>query len=132
MTASFRSDSTDVDAVIQITANLVDHPTRATIFSQKEVPSDLRTLVENTLTEKVRKQKFERYNIPELNSIVDDMQKSIEVATIRWTDEGGAGVYFRNSNSYGYGFNFPYIYVCSFLWINGYARCYGREDKPYR
>ena len=88
MTASFRSDSTDVDAVIQITANLVDHPTRAAIFSQKEVPSDLRTLVENTLTEKVRKQKFERYNIPELNSIVDDMQKSIEVATIRWTDEG--------------------------------------------
>lgn len=88
MTASFRSDSTDVDAVIQITANFVDHPTRAAIFSQKEVPSDLRTLVENTLTEKVRKQKFERYNIPELNSIVDDMQKSIEVATIRWTDEG--------------------------------------------
>ena len=88
MTQSLRSDSTDVDAVIQITANLVDHPTRAAIFSQKEVPSDLRSMVEATLTEAVRKQKFERYNIPELNNIVDDMQQSIEVATIRWTEEG--------------------------------------------
>lgn len=88
MRDSFRSDSTDVGAVVQITADLVDFPHSAAIFSQREVPMDLRGYVESALTEKVREEKFSRYDIPELSSIIDDVQKKVEVSTIRWTDEG--------------------------------------------
>lgn len=88
MRDSFRSDSTDVEAVVQITADLVDFPGSAAIFSQREVPSDLRDYVENTLTEQVRDEKFSRYNIPELSEIIDDVQQKVTVSTIRWTDDG--------------------------------------------
>ena len=88
MTPGLRSDSTDVDAVIHITANLVDRPTAAAIFSRREVPSDLKEYVEGVLTEKVRQQKFNKYAIPELNDIIKDVQQTVDVATVKWTDEG--------------------------------------------
>lgn len=88
MTPALRSDSTDVDAVLLITDNLVDAPNAAAIYSRDEVKRELTDYVDNALTQAVQKQKFERYNIPALNEIVDDVQKPVEVATVRWTDEG--------------------------------------------
>ena len=88
MTSAMRTDSTDVDAVLLITDNLVDAPGAAAIYSRDEVKRELSDYVDNALTQAVQKQKFERYNIPELNEIVDDVQKPVEVATVRWTDEG--------------------------------------------
>ena len=88
MTPDLRSDSTDVYAVVNITGDLVEHPTKAAIYSRQEVPSDLRDYVNSALTEAVRQEKFRRYNIPELNNIIDDIQQTVDVATVRWTDEG--------------------------------------------
>ncbi|MGM9833431.1 MAG: ABC transporter permease [Candidatus Limisoma sp.] len=88
MTPDLRSDSTDVYAVVNITGDLVEHPTKAAIYSRQEVPSDLRDYVNGALTEAVRQEKFRRYNIPELNNIIDDIQQTVDVATVRWTDEG--------------------------------------------
>lgn len=88
MTPDMRSDSTDVYAVVNITGDLVEHPTKAAIYSRQEVPSDLRDYVNSALTEAVRQEKFRRYNIPELNNIIDDIQQTVDVATVRWTDEG--------------------------------------------
>ena len=88
MTPDMRSDSTDVYAVVNITGDLVEHPTKAAIYSRQEVPTDLRDYVNSALTEAVRQEKFRRYNIPELNNIINDIQQTIDVATVRWTDEG--------------------------------------------
>ncbi|MBS7410220.1 MAG: ABC transporter permease [Muribaculaceae bacterium] len=88
MTPDMRSDSTDVYAVVNITGDLVEHPTKAAIYSRQEVPADLRDYVNSALTEAVRQEKFRRYNIPELNNIINDIQQTIDVATVRWTDEG--------------------------------------------
>ena len=88
MSQSLRSDSTDIEAVVQITGDLVDFPNAATIYSRKEVPRELRDYVASTLTNEVRKEKLVRYHIPELNKIVDDMQKEVSVSTIKWTDDG--------------------------------------------
>ena len=88
MTPDLRSDSTDVYAVVNITGDLVEHPTKAAIYSRQEVPSNLRDYVNSALTEAVRQEKFRRYNIPELNNIIDDIQQTVDVATVRWTDEG--------------------------------------------
>ena len=88
MTPALRSDSTDVAAVLMITDNLVDNPTAAAIYSRDEVKRDMSDYINNALTKAVQKQKFERYNIPALNDIVEDVQTPVEVATVRWTDEG--------------------------------------------
>lgn len=88
MKPSYRSDSTEVDAVVQITADLVDFPNSAVIYSQKEVPLALKELVNNTLSEEVRKEKLRRYSIPELDKIISDVETDVDVATVRWTDEG--------------------------------------------
>ena len=74
--------------VVNITGDLVEHPTKAAIYSRQEVPADLRDYVNSALTEAVRQEKFRRYNIPELNNIINDIQQTIDVATVRWTDEG--------------------------------------------
>lgn len=88
MTPQMRSDSTDVAAVLLITADLSEKPGSAALYSQEEIPSDLSDLVNSTLTDVVQRQKFAKYNIPELDAIIDDVQTSVEVEKIRWTDEG--------------------------------------------
>ena len=66
MTAGMRSDSTDIDAVVHITGNLVDNPAGAAIYSREEIPADLTEYVGAVLTEEARKEKFARYDIPGL------------------------------------------------------------------
>lgn len=88
MTAGMRSDSTDIDAVVHITGNLVDNPAGAAIYSREEIPADLTEYVGAVLTEEARKEKFARYDIPGLDAIITDVQQPVAVATIRWTDDG--------------------------------------------
>lgn len=88
MTAGMRSDSTDIDAVVHITGNLVDNPAGAAIYSREEIPADLTEYVGAVLTEEARKEKFARYDIPGLDAIIADVQQPVAVATIRWTDDG--------------------------------------------
>lgn len=88
MSAGMRSDSTDIDAVVHITGNLVDNPAGAAIYSREEVPADLTEYVGAVLTEEARKEKFARYDIPGLDAIIADVQQPVAVATIRWTDDG--------------------------------------------
>ena len=88
MTPQMRSDSTDVAAVLLITADLSEKPSSAALYSQEEIPSDLSDLVNSTLTDVVQRQKFAKYNIPELDAIIDDVQTPVEVEKIRWTDDG--------------------------------------------
>ena len=62
MTPQMRSDSTDVAAVLLITADLSENPGSAALYSQEEIPSDLSDLVNSTLTDVVQRQKFAKYN----------------------------------------------------------------------
>ena len=87
MTGALRSDSTET-AVLQITDNLVDRPGSAVIYSRDEVPMDLRDYVDEVLTGEVRREKLERYRIPELDRIIDDVETPVEVQAVRWTDDG--------------------------------------------
>ena len=88
MTGALRSDSTETAAVLQITDNLVDRPGSAVIYSRDEVPMDLRDYVDEVLTGEVRREKLERYRIPELDRIIDDVETPVEVQAVRWTDDG--------------------------------------------
>lgn len=88
MTSQMRSDSTDMAAVVLITADLSKQPKAVAIYSRDEVSEDLKEKVNEALTTAVRKQKLEDYNISNLEAIIADMETPIEADTIRWTDDG--------------------------------------------
>lgn len=88
MQKEFKSDTTAFTAVVEIKADLLEHPEAATIYSRKEVPKGLSRLVSNTLDEQIRHDKLVKYNIPELTKIIDDFDKSYDVKTIKWSDDG--------------------------------------------
>lgn len=88
MQKEFKSDTTAFTAVVEIKGDLLEHPEAATIYSRKEVPKGLSRLVSNTLDEQIRHDKLVKYNIPELTKIIDDFDKSYDVKTIKWSDDG--------------------------------------------
>lgn len=88
MEASFRSDSTLFDAVVEIKADLAEHPEAVTIYSRKEVPNSLSRLVSETLDEQVRQDKLLRYDIPQLPSILQDVNRKLNIRTVKWGEDG--------------------------------------------
>ena len=88
MLGEFKSDTTAFAAVIEIKADLLEHPEAATIYSRKEVPQGLSRIVNNTLDEQIRHDKLVKYNIPQLKQIMDDFDKSYDIRTVKWTDDG--------------------------------------------
>ena len=86
----FRSDTSNVEAVISITADLARHPEAVTIYSRKEVPADLSSLAASVLTEQVRRDKLAAYSVPGLERIIEDVhESSIDVRTVKWDAKGG-------------------------------------------
>lgn len=90
MKPEFRSDTTDVSAVVMITDDLIKNPSAATIYSRKEVPASLSDLVNNVLNEQIRHDKLENYHIPQLEDIMKDFDTSYSVRTVKWADDGTA------------------------------------------
>ena len=88
MEASFRSDSAQFDAVVEIKADLAEHPEAVTIYSRKEVPNSLSRLVSETLDEQVRRDKLVRYDIPQLSSIMQDVNWKLDIRTVKWGEDG--------------------------------------------
>ena len=87
MTPALRSDSTDVAAVLMITDNLVDNPTAGNLFARRGEARHVR-LCQQRPDKGCAETEIRIYNIPALNEIVEDVQTPVEVATVRWTDEG--------------------------------------------
>ena len=68
MKDEFRSDTTAYSAVIEITADLIENPDAAAIYSRKEIPQGLSRIVNNAINEQIRHDKLTR--------------------TIKWSDDG--------------------------------------------
>lgn len=88
MEASFRTDSTQFDAVVEIKDDLVEHPEAVTIYSRKEIPNSLSRLVSETLNEQVRQDKLLHYDIPQLPAIMQDMNRKLDIRTVKWGEDG--------------------------------------------
>ncbi len=82
------SDTTDVEAVVAITADPAVTPRAVTIYSRKEVPSDLLTHVQDKVTERVREERLAASGVPGLDTLIAKVQASVEVATVK-RSEGG-------------------------------------------
>lgn len=88
MLPEHRSDTTDVEAVVSIEADLSKDPKAVKIYSRKEVSADLLSYVTNVLNEQVRRDKLSAYDVQGLDKIIEDVQSTLEVSTVKWNDEG--------------------------------------------
>ncbi len=88
MNPSYRSDTTEVDAVLMISSDLATHPNAAAIYSRREVSRELSDMVNDVLSNEVKNEKLRQYNIPALDNIIHDVEQRVEATTVRWTDDG--------------------------------------------
>ncbi|MBR1386890.1 MAG: ABC transporter permease [Alloprevotella sp.] len=88
MLPEFKNDSCSAEAILVIDDDLVKNPSAATIYSKKEVKPDLLRYVEMQLNEHIRKDKLEASGIPQLEKIIDNIETTISVSTIKWDKSG--------------------------------------------
>lgn len=88
MREAYRSDTTDVEAVLIISDDLCKKPDAVTLYSQREIQPELQMFVEGTIREQVRRDKLEAYNVEGLDQIINDVQTDVAVQTVKWQDNG--------------------------------------------
>lgn len=85
---SFRDEDTDPQAVLLISGDLAKNPDAAVMYSREEVQLELRNVVEDILTDKIRDDKLASYKVPELETIIADVQQDFSLQTRKWSDDG--------------------------------------------
>lgn len=75
-------------AILQITDNLLEHPKAVAIYSDKQIPKELSSLINSTLSTYLEKEKIASYNIPDLTKIIADSKVWMNVQTIKWGEDG--------------------------------------------
>ena len=117
LTDSLYSEASPYEAVVDIKADLAESPKAVTITSNKDVPSDLRSYVGDVLNEQVRKDKLSRAGIDGLDEIIEDVQSTIDVTTLK-RNEAGDVSYSLTEISIAAGFVFTML-------IYMFVMCYG-------
>ena len=127
----FYTEDSEVEAVVQITADLAKNPKAVTIYSPREVKAELLSYVETCLGEQVRREKLSAYNIPELETIIADIQTDFHVATVKRNAEGDE----TSSNTYiamTAGFIFTFLIYMFVMSYGGMVMQSVREEKTNR
>lgn len=74
--------------VLIVSDNLAVNPNAISIYSEKQVPNEVRRYVESELSDYVEHVKLEAYNIPGLEQMIADARTSVSVSTYKWDDAG--------------------------------------------
>lgn len=77
-----------IDAVLSITNDLLQHPKAAVLYSEKQIPLNMKGEVNRQLKEMLQKEKIESYNIPELERIIHESEVTFDVQTVKWDENG--------------------------------------------
>lgn len=77
-----------IDAVLSISDDLLQHPKAAVLYSEKQIPLNMKGEVNRQLKEMLQKEKIESYNIPELERIIHESEVTFDVQTVKWDENG--------------------------------------------
>lgn len=88
ITKGMRSEDSPYDAVVAISGDLVKNNGKVTIYSHKEIPGNMLDYIQSKLNETVQKQKLEATGIAGLDKIIDDVQRDVNMKTVKWSKEG--------------------------------------------
>ena len=131
MEASLKSDTTDITAILTITADLAENPKAATLSSSKEMQLSAVSYIENALGAQVRREKMASYNIPNLDAILDEMDQGFTLNTVRWDADGNESE-SSGALSLGVGFLFTFLIYMFVLSYGGMVMSGVMEEKTNR
>ncbi|MDR0994838.1 MAG: ABC transporter permease [Tannerella sp.] len=83
-----RSPDKSLAAILNITADLLENPSAATLYSDKQIPPDLNNRVNQVLTKELENEKLASFNIPNLKEIIRESKVNFSVQTIKWDANG--------------------------------------------
>jgi ABC-2 type transport system permease protein len=75
-------------AIVSISADLLENPSAAALYSEKQIPADLSRLVNQTLSRQLENDKLATFNIPNLKEIIDESKVNFSIQTIKWGEDG--------------------------------------------
>lgn len=83
-----QSKDKEVFAILSITGDLLQYPDKAAIYSEKQVPAELRTLIDNAIAKQLENEKLASFNIPNLKEIIRESHIDFKVNAIKWGENG--------------------------------------------
>ena len=126
-----RESSSGMYAFLEITNDLLINPKAVALYSEKQIPADLKREVNNTLSRYLEEEKRASFNIPNLDEIIKSSRVSIDVQTIKWSKDGTANKSSSEITSV-IGFIFTFI-IYMFLMMYGAMVMQGvMEEKTNR
>ena len=85
-----KDDNRGIFAFLEITDDLLQNPRAAALYSDKQIPSDLKREVNNILNRFLEDEKRASFNIPNLDEIIKNSRVNIDIQTIKWVKDGTA------------------------------------------
>lgn len=131
MDPAFKSDTTDVAAVLQITDNLATNPAAVSLSSRKEIQLNMLQYITLSLQEQIRRDKLEAYDIPDLDNIVKDLDSDFTIATTKWTADGEEAS-SSSDIAMGAGFLFTFLIYMFVMSYGGMVMSGVMEEKTNR
>lgn len=128
---AYYSDTTRYEAVIAITGDLVRDPRQVTIFSNKEVPAGLLSYAENVINESVRQDKLAACGVEGLEDIIEDIQKTVTISTVKRNAEGES-VSSSTSVAIACGFALTFLIYMFVMAYGGMVMSSVMEEKTNR
>ncbi|WP_443898657.1 hypothetical protein [Parabacteroides sp.] len=77
----------EIFAFLNITDDLLQNPTAAILYSQKQIPMGLKNTIDKTLSEYLKDEKLASYNIDNLKQIIEESKINFNIKTIKWDED---------------------------------------------
>lgn len=78
----------EIFAFLNITDDLLETPTAATLYSDKQIPLGLKNTIDRTLSDFLKDEKLASYNIDNLKQIIEESKIDFNIKTIKWDNDG--------------------------------------------
>ncbi len=82
------SPDKEVFAFLHITGDLLSNPAAATLYSEKQIPMGLKKEVDNVLSDYLKEEKLQSFNIPNLQEIINESNINFDIKTVKWGEDG--------------------------------------------
>lgn len=78
----------EIFAFLNISDDLLQNPSAATLYSEKQIPLGLKSEIDKTLSGYLKDQKLASYNIDNLKQIIEESKINFDIKTVKWDEDG--------------------------------------------
>jgi ABC-2 type transport system permease protein len=85
---NYKEQHSGIFAFLEITDDLLNNQNAVTLYSEKQIPLDLKREIDRTLSQYLENEKRASFNIPNLEEIIQSSRVQMDVQTIKWGKDG--------------------------------------------